>query len=142
MLGEQHPDTAITLNAIGQALASEGRYGEAMEYYERDLAITVKVLGEHHPSTAITLNAIGQALHRQGRYGEALEYYERDLAIMVKVLGEQHPDTAMSRFELGRARRDTGDAAGRAQMEAATQQLEDALGADHPTVRVARSWLE
>ena len=49
---------------------------------------------------------------------------------------------AITRFELGRARRDTGDATGRAQMEAATQQLEAALGTNHPTVRATRSWLK
>ncbi|MCB9610509.1 MAG: tetratricopeptide repeat protein [Polyangiaceae bacterium] len=102
-LGEEHPETAITLHAIGQALHRQGKYAEALDYYSRSLAITEKTLGEEHPDTAITLNAIGQALASQGKYAEALDYYSRSLAIKEKTLGEEHPSTASTLHAIGQA---------------------------------------
>ncbi len=49
VLGDEHPDTARSLNNLGALLDTEGDYAGARGYFERALAIDEKVLGEEHP---------------------------------------------------------------------------------------------
>ena len=100
VLGEEHPDTATTLNNLAWLYESQGRYDEAEPLYERALAIYEKVLGEEHPDTATTLDNLAGLYRNQGRYDEAEPLYERALAIREKVLGEEHPDTATTLHNL------------------------------------------
>jgi hypothetical protein len=51
VLGEEHPDTASSLNNLALLLSEQGSYQEARPLYERALAIREKVLGEEHPYT-------------------------------------------------------------------------------------------
>ena len=37
-LGDNHPKTAVTLNAMGEAYSSRGEYESAVEYDQQDLA--------------------------------------------------------------------------------------------------------
>jgi tetratricopeptide (TPR) repeat protein len=71
-----------------------GQYVEALEWYQKALAIDEIVLGKEHPSTATTYNNIATVYHNQGDYTKALEWYQKALAIQEKVLGKEHPDTA------------------------------------------------
>jgi tetratricopeptide (TPR) repeat protein len=96
VLGEDHPDTAQSLNALANLLSDQGSYQEARSLYERALAIYEKVLGEDHPDTASSLNNLALLLEAQGFYQEARPLFQRALAIREKVLGEDHPDTAAS----------------------------------------------
>jgi len=41
---------------MGEVFCAQGRHAEALEYYERSLAITREVLGERHPDIAQTYN--------------------------------------------------------------------------------------
>ncbi len=63
VLGEDHPDTARSLNNLGSLLRAQGDYAEARPYYERALAVREKVLGGEHPDTARSLNNFGSHLH-------------------------------------------------------------------------------
>ena len=101
VLGEEHPDTAQSLNNLGALLRATGDYAAARPYYEQALAIRKKVLGEEHPDTASSLNNLGALLRATGDYDGARPYYEQALAIRKKVLGEEHPDTAQSLNNLG-----------------------------------------
>ncbi|MCP4427954.1 MAG: tetratricopeptide repeat protein, partial [Chloroflexi bacterium] len=91
-LGPGHPDTAVSLNNLGELLRAMGAYGEARPYYERALAIWEEQLGPDHPQTAAGNNNLGALLQAMGEYGEARPYYERALAIFEKKLGSDHPD--------------------------------------------------
>ena len=51
MLGEQHPDMATTYNTMAGVFRNQGEYAQALEYYERALAIWRVMLGEQHPDT-------------------------------------------------------------------------------------------
>jgi tetratricopeptide (TPR) repeat protein len=48
-LGEEHPDTAATLNNLALPLQAQDEYDEAHSLYERALATYEKTLGEDHP---------------------------------------------------------------------------------------------
>ena len=51
VLGEEHPDTAGSLNNLALLYADQGKYEEAEPLYQRALAIYERVLGEEHPDT-------------------------------------------------------------------------------------------
>jgi CHAT domain-containing protein/tetratricopeptide (TPR) repeat protein len=96
VLGEEHPDTAMSYNNVGLNLQAQGQYAAAAEVYQKALDIQRKVLGEEHPDTARSYNNVATNLQAQGQYAAAAEGYQKALAIRRKVLGEEHPDTAQS----------------------------------------------
>jgi tetratricopeptide (TPR) repeat protein len=99
-LGEQHPDTATSLNNLAGLYQAQGRYDEAEPLYQQALAIRKARLGEQHPDTATSLNNLAGLYQAQGRYDEAEPLYQQALAIRKARLGEQHPDTATSLNDL------------------------------------------
>lgn len=87
MLGEEHSETATSLNNLAILLKNQGDYERALEIQE-------KVLGEEHPDTATSLNNLANLLSDQGDYEGAKSLYERALEIREKILGEEHPYTS------------------------------------------------
>ncbi|WP_130758769.1 tetratricopeptide repeat protein, partial [Microcystis aeruginosa] len=55
-LGDNHPDTATSLNNLAVFYQSQGRYSEAEPLYKQALAIRKQQLGDNHPDTATSLN--------------------------------------------------------------------------------------
>ena len=109
VLGERHPDVAVSLDNIGSAYNAKGEHDKAIEYHEKALAILRVVLGERHPDVATSLNNIGYAYNAKGEHDKAIEYYEKALAIKRVVLGERHPDVAVSLNNIGYAYYAKGD---------------------------------
>ncbi len=72
---------------------AQGAYPQALEYYDKALAIDEKVHGKEHPYTATSYNNIGSMYYQWGKYPEALEYLEKALKIRKAKLGDNHPDT-------------------------------------------------
>ncbi|MCA2718011.1 MAG: tetratricopeptide repeat protein [Microcystis sp. M169S2] len=95
-LGENHPDSASSLNNLAGLYESQGRYSEAEPLYTQALAIRQQQLGANHISTANSLNNLANLYHRQGRYAEAEPLFKQALAIRKQQLGDNHPDTATS----------------------------------------------
>ena len=95
-LGENHSDTAASLNNLAGLYQNKGRYDEAESLYLRALKICEEQLGENHPDTATSLNNLAALYENKGRYDEAESLYLRALKIYEEQLGENHPDTAAS----------------------------------------------
>lgn len=53
MLGEEHPDTAGSLNNLGALLYAMGDLAGARPYFVRALQVLTAVLGPDHPSTRL-----------------------------------------------------------------------------------------
>jgi uncharacterized protein YjbI with pentapeptide repeats len=70
LIGESIHQLAINK---GNALRNEGKYNEAIEYYDKALEI--------NPNYADALNGKGNALRNKGKYNEAIEYYDKALEI-------------------------------------------------------------
>ncbi len=133
VLGEEHPDTALSLNNLGHLLHLLDELTGARSYLERAVVIAEKTLGEEHPLTAQYLNNLGYLLQVQGDLARARLYHERALAIREKVLGEDHPDTAQSLSNLGYLHYVQKDWAGtRPYLERALTIRQKVLGKDHP----------
>jgi tetratricopeptide (TPR) repeat protein len=88
-------------NGFGERLDEKEEYNEALEYYQKSLAVRLKQLGPDHPSVALSYNNIGLAYSNKGEYDQALEYYQKSLAIRLKKLGADHPDVANSYNKIG-----------------------------------------
>jgi len=88
------PKLANLASSIGSHNIIVANYDEALEWYQKALEISEKVLGKEHPSTATTYNNIAGVYSRQGDYPKALEWYQKALEIHEKVLGKEHPSTA------------------------------------------------
>ena len=50
-LGPKHPDTAVSLNWLGDVLRERGRRAEAKKLYARAAGIAKAALGKNHPTT-------------------------------------------------------------------------------------------
>jgi hypothetical protein len=96
VLGEEHPDTAQSINNVASTLNSQGKYAAAAEGHRKALAIRRKVLGDENPHTATSYDNLGFSLNGQGLYAAAEESLRKALDIYRKVLGEEHSDTATS----------------------------------------------
>ena len=94
-------EAATSYNNIGLVYYAQGNYAQALEFYNKALAIQLKVLGENHAATATSYNNIGLVYAAQGNYAKALEYYEKAQGILRKVYGENHPNTAASYNNIG-----------------------------------------
>ena len=94
---------ANILHWLGIFYSELGKYNNAIDYYNKALAINVKIFGKEHPDTAGTLNNLGNAWHSLSEHHKAIDYYNKALAINVKIFGEEHPDTASCLNNLGNA---------------------------------------
>lgn len=112
VLGPEHPNTATSLNNLGELLRVQGDYAAARPHLEQALAIQKKVLGLEHPGTATSLNNLGSLLYAKADYAGARPYYEQAFAIRKKILGVQHPETAKCLDNLGDVLEKQGDYAG------------------------------
>ncbi|WP_043996543.1 tetratricopeptide repeat protein, partial [Microcystis aeruginosa] len=65
-LGDNHPDTATSLNNLAALYESQGRYSEAEPLYKQALAIRKQQLGDNHPLTATSLNSLAGLYYSQG----------------------------------------------------------------------------
>ena len=96
-LGEEHPSVASTLNNIASVYDDQGRYEEALEHYERALAVRRKALGEEHPDVGDTLYNMAIVYKKQGRYAEAASSYDAAGDTYAKAYGEDHDETLDAR---------------------------------------------
>lgn len=94
-LGPEHPDTASTINDLGELNRHQGRYEQAEPLYQRALAIRKKALGPEHPDTAESLNNLALLYAMAQRYEEAEPLYRRALSIWEEALGAQHTLTGL-----------------------------------------------
>lgn len=93
ILGEEHPETALSYNNLGICYEQQGNIVQALEYHKKALASRKITLGSEHPDTAQSYNNIGVIFCDQDDYQKALDYYYKALAIWEKVLGREHPNT-------------------------------------------------
>jgi CHAT domain-containing protein/Tfp pilus assembly protein PilF len=90
LLGEHHPDYALSLfNLAAQHLAL-GQWKEAETLYRQTLDIRKEVLGERHPDYANSLNNLAGLYQAEGEYGKAEPLYRQAREIYKQVLGEHH----------------------------------------------------
>ncbi len=96
LLGEEHPQTADSLNHLAELFYYQGDYQQAEDYHQQALKIRESVLGPDHHAVATSLNNLAGIYCMQRRYEQAEPLYERALGIRERVFGPQHLDVAES----------------------------------------------
>ena len=140
VLGPDHPVTLTVRNNLAVAYYSVGRFGEAIELFERVLAEYGRVLGADHPVTLTVRNNLALAYDSVGRFGEAIELFEQVLAEYERVLGADHPDTLTVRNNLALAYRSVERLGEAIELfEQVLAEHERVLGADHPDTLTVRN---
>jgi tetratricopeptide (TPR) repeat protein len=133
VIGLEHPDTALSLDALAALLQAQGDLARARPLCERALAIHEKAFGLEHYDTAWSLANLARLLYAQGDLAGARPLCERALAINEKVLGLEHPGTATIVVSLAWLLYAQGDLVGaRPLYERALAIREKALGLEHP----------
>ena len=95
-----NPNNTTYLNSIGLALYQLENHKKAIEYFEKALAIDLKIYGDEHPTVAIRWNNLGGAWDSLGEYKKTLRYYEKALKIFKATLGPNHPYTKTAQNNL------------------------------------------
>ena len=121
------------LNNLAGVYKDQGDYESALEYYEKDLEISVKILGSDHPDTATTYNNMALVYDAQGDYEKALEYYDKALEVRERALGSDHPYTAETYNNMAVVYKEQGDYDKALEYyDKALEVNESVLGSDHP----------
>jgi tetratricopeptide (TPR) repeat protein len=86
---------------LAWAKEGQGKYREAIEFYEKAVEIKKKTLAPNDPSLAMSYNNIGNVHQNMSDYPEALSSYEKALAIQQQSLSPNHPDLAKCYNNIG-----------------------------------------
>mmetsp|Transcript_5235 Transcript_5235/g.16472 ORF Transcript_5235/g.16472 Transcript_5235/m.16472 type:complete len:97 (-) Transcript_5235:34-324(-) len=78
-------------------LDKQGKYNEALPFFERALRITENAHGPDHPDVARSLVYLAKALGSHGHCDEALKHSKRGLGIFERHLGPDDYNTKISR---------------------------------------------
>jgi protein O-mannosyl-transferase len=84
-------NNCLAENNLGVALASKGRWDEAIKHYEKGLAMDPEL--EIVPNHAETCNNLGLALIQKGQVEEAITYFQKAM--------EEKPEYAEAHYNIG-----------------------------------------
>eukprot|EP00538_Stauroneis_constricta_P006401 CAMPEP_0119562770 /NCGR_PEP_ID=MMETSP1352-20130426/21491_1 /TAXON_ID=265584 /ORGANISM="Stauroneis constricta, Strain CCMP1120" /LENGTH=721 /DNA_ID=CAMNT_0007611241 /DNA_START=152 /DNA_END=2317 /DNA_ORIENTATION=+ len=148
-IGELHPDTAATYQAIGLVQAKKGYCDMALRNLQKCLEIQEEVFGAYSPEVAITRSHLGNTIRKRGESNNdlmehrgALQQYRKALVIRERCLGEDHLDVADSYQHIGESLCQLGDFEGAlAAYRESLSILESLLGENHADVAASHSLL-
>lgn len=95
-LGDDHPETLATLNAVGDVCWHLQIYPEAERIYLELGQRRTRLLGEEHAETLKARWDLASLYLRQKRWAEAERLALATLAVQTRVLGPEHRDTLAS----------------------------------------------
>jgi hypothetical protein len=96
VLGEEHPDTLISMGNLASTYGDQGRWKEAEELKMQVMETRKRVLGEEHPDTLTSMANLAFTWESQGRDHDALELMKACHLLRKLKLGADHPDTVAS----------------------------------------------
>jgi tetratricopeptide (TPR) repeat protein len=102
-------DRAYIYHRLGGLKDKQGKYQEAVAFFEKSLEIKEKSLPTNHPDLAESYNNIGMVYNHMGEYSKALQFYEKSIQIRKISLPPNHPDLAESYNNIGLVCHNMGD---------------------------------
>ena len=103
IVGEDHPEFAISLDYLAQALLEAGQPEKAIAVIDRSIQIDKRAYGQAPPREAISLCNRGEILVALGRYREARADFEGSLSILAESLDPQNANLAFPLTGIGLA---------------------------------------
>lgn len=95
-LGQDHPDTLISMNNLANTYRYQGRWDEAEKLEVQVLETRRTVLGQNHPDTLGSMHNLACMYWDQGRQETALSLMKSCVEASERLLGLEHPDTVSS----------------------------------------------
>ena len=133
VLGEKHPDVAISHSELGRTLFDQGRLHEAEACFRSALAIRQRALGPVHHETATSMSDLGLLLRQKGDRAGAEALFRETLAVTRKSSGPKHPDVATALANLALTVNERGDPRAAEEMFREALAIGRAsLGREHP----------
>jgi tetratricopeptide (TPR) repeat protein len=80
VLGEEQPDTLISMNDLVEVLNDLGKYEQAEEMHRQALGLRETALGKDHPFKLKSMGNLALVLSSQGGYEEAEELHRQTRA--------------------------------------------------------------
>jgi len=102
LLGETHPDVALSLQGLATLYWEQGKPDEAEPLFLRALGVWQAQPGSEPPLMAYSLHNLASLYWGQGKYAEAEPLFRRALRIWEEQLGPEHPDVAFGLWGLAR----------------------------------------
>jgi tetratricopeptide (TPR) repeat protein len=96
VLGEEHPDTLVSMGNLASTYRNQGRWKEAEELHTKVLEICSRVLGKEHPDTLTTMQNLAWTYREQRRFSDAEGFETQVLDARKRVLSEEHPSMLIS----------------------------------------------
>jgi CHAT domain-containing protein len=135
--GDDREDLFAAFNK-GKALQDQGKYREALPFFERALKLAPEVFGAEHENTATILNYLGMVYEGMGQYAKAEPLFRRSLDIRDAKFGKDHPEVAASLNNLGILYEDMGQYAKAEPLLRRSLEINEAkLGKDHRDVAIS-----
>ena len=133
LLGEDDPDTLITICNLAATHDRLGNPETASQLYEQAYQARRRTLGEEHEETISTLNLLATACRDMKDYQKELPLREQAYALHCKTFGETHPKTMTALHNLALAHDNSGNSAKAIELGSrAYSQRKKALGETHP----------
>ncbi len=101
VLGDDHPETLISIDDLAVTLQNLGRYDEAEALFIEALEGMRRVLGDDHPNTLATVGNLGQVIAETGRLAEAESYHRESLDGLRRIEGPEGAETMTALSNLG-----------------------------------------
>ncbi len=132
-LGPSHPETLVSLNALGRLAYKTGAYTEAVQIHRQVLEEQQRLLGDEAPTTLWTTYNLAKALDKLGEWDEAETLYRYTLETRSRLLGADHPHTLVAMNSLGLLRAHRGKLLDAEQLLTSTlERVQSRYGAQHP----------
>jgi tetratricopeptide (TPR) repeat protein len=132
-LGDDHPDVARDLNALGALYHLAGRFDDAAQAYRRALTVFEDWYGPDHFEVAMTCANLAVLHGDQGDFVRAEALNRRSLPILEDVLGPQDAEVGLTLLNLATAVAGQGrEAEAAALTSRATEILAARLPSGHP----------
>ncbi|CAF1029076.1 unnamed protein product [Adineta steineri] len=118
---------------LGMFKMNQGKYEEALTFYEQSIAIKQKTLAPNRLNLAISYNNIGLVHYNMGDYPQALLSLEKALEIRQISLPSSHPDLAASYNNIGVVHKNIGNySKALSSHEKALEIWQQSLSPNHP----------
>ncbi|CAI6337008.1 unnamed protein product [Periconia digitata] len=107
VLGDEHPDTLLSIANLASTYCNQGRWKEAEELEVQVMEMRKRVLGDEHPDTLTSMINLAFTLKSRGSISKAVLLLENCCRLQGRVLGIEHSDTVFSCETLTSWRLDT-----------------------------------
>ena len=123
---------------LGWTKDDQGKYLEAIAYYQKSIEIENLLLPPNHINFANSYNNIGVTYQKMGEYSKALSYYEKALEIKHKNLPSNDPDLAGSYNNIGLLYKKMGkNSEALSYYEKALEIKQKTLPSNHPSLAIS-----